>query len=263
MLQLHLSDQQFNCLVKGNLILETWWYVPSTSEIYVDVELESVLWISTNSWVAHRTTHGGKLDYLNHFLVARIILTKRLKQICFLVINTKFECFLFNHVSTYRELGCPSGDFGGQIGSPDRVMVRMKNLETLLFSCNSFRWVRIPSGQWNLNQNTKIFIQGNALENIACKMDAIVSWPQYNYFPDPGIILDMGLANEKSRYIMTPSLIGWACTQNDSCRLTCSRPCRTGSSRALVWVLSAPKRPPMSCWEGDCGSQPVKQNIRQ
>ena len=135
-----------------HLILETWRYVPSTSEIYVDVELESVLWISTNSWVAHRTTHGGILDYLNHFLVAPIILTKRLKQICFLVINTKFECFLFNHVSTYRELGCPSGDFGGQIGSPDRVMVRMKNLKTLLFSCNSFRWVRI---QWTVKFESK------------------------------------------------------------------------------------------------------------
>ena len=35
----------------------------------------SATWISTNSWVAHQTTHGRKLCCLNHFLVARIILT--------------------------------------------------------------------------------------------------------------------------------------------------------------------------------------------
>ena len=45
-----------------------------------------------------------------------------LKEICFLVINTKFACFLFNHVPTYWELGRPSGDFGGHVGSPNRVM---------------------------------------------------------------------------------------------------------------------------------------------
>ena len=32
--------------------------------------------ISPNSWVAHRTTHGGKLGRPDHFLVAQIILTK-------------------------------------------------------------------------------------------------------------------------------------------------------------------------------------------
>ena len=33
----------------------------------------AVLWISSNSWVVHRTTHGGKLGCPNHFLVAWII----------------------------------------------------------------------------------------------------------------------------------------------------------------------------------------------
>ena len=32
-----------------------------------------------------------------------------------------------------------------------------------------------------------------------------------------GIILDMGSANEKRRYIVTSSLIGWAHTENDPC----------------------------------------------
>ena len=61
----------------------------------------------------------------NNFLVARIILIYFLnKDICFLflVINTKFACFPFDHVPTYRDLGRPSGDFGGHVGSPDRVM---------------------------------------------------------------------------------------------------------------------------------------------
>ena len=34
-----------------------------------------MLWISPNSWVAHRTTHGGKLGRPNPFSVGRIILT--------------------------------------------------------------------------------------------------------------------------------------------------------------------------------------------
>ena len=50
-----------------------------------------------------------------------------LKGICFSVINTKFACFLFNHVPTYRELGRPSGDFGGHVGSPDQV-IRLSTL---------------------------------------------------------------------------------------------------------------------------------------
>ena len=31
--------------------------------------------------------------------------------------------------------------------------------------------------QWNLNQNSHIFIQENSFENIACEMAAILSWP--------------------------------------------------------------------------------------
>ena len=41
-----------------------------------------------------------------------------LKDICFPVINminTKLACFPFNHVATYRDLGRPSGDFGGHV----------------------------------------------------------------------------------------------------------------------------------------------------
>ena len=45
-----------------------------------------------------------------------------LKDICFLIINTKFACFLLNHVPTYREVSRPPGDFRGHVGSPDRVV---------------------------------------------------------------------------------------------------------------------------------------------
>ena len=92
----------------------------------------AVLWISPNSWVAHRSTHGGKLGRPNHCLVARIILTSLLKTF-FLVINTKFACFLFDQVPTYRELGRPSGDSGGHVGSPDRVMHRAVSGEGITY----------------------------------------------------------------------------------------------------------------------------------
>ena len=48
----------------------------------------------------------------------------------FLFINTKFACFLFNHVPTYRELGRPSVNFRVHVGSPDQVMVAFGNWAT-------------------------------------------------------------------------------------------------------------------------------------
>ena len=96
---------------------------------------KTVLWISPNSWVAHWTTHGGKLGCLNHFLVqidCPNYFELSFKRNLFLVINTKFACFIFNHVPTYRELGHPSGDFMGLVGSQDRVMGRIWQLGDLL-----------------------------------------------------------------------------------------------------------------------------------
>ena len=65
------------------------------------------------------------LGYPNYF-------DSSLKGICFSVINTKFACFLFNDVPTYRELGRPSGDFGGHVESPYQVMGRIWRLGDLL-----------------------------------------------------------------------------------------------------------------------------------
>ena len=36
--------------------------------------------------------------------------------------------------------------------------------------------------RWNLNQNSYIFIQQNAFENVVWKMVANLSWPQCDYF---------------------------------------------------------------------------------
>ena len=121
----------------------------------------AVLWISPNSWVAHRTTHGGKLGRPNHCLVARIILTYLLKTI-FLVINTKFACFLFDQVPTYRELGRPSGDSGGHVGSPDRVMGHIWRLGDLLSAALLLFW-----GQLTLTFKVKF--------NFKVKIDSILS----------------------------------------------------------------------------------------
>ena len=77
-----------------------------------------MLWISPNSWVAHRTTHGGRLGIPNHFELFSLIL----KDIYYSDINTKLACFPFNHVPTYQELGGPSGNFRGHVGSPDHIM---------------------------------------------------------------------------------------------------------------------------------------------
>ena len=89
-----------------------------------------------------------------------------LKEICFLVINAQFACFLFHYVPIYRELGRPSGDFGGvrgvggvvgvwggHVGSPNRVMGLIWRLGNLL-STSLMIWVFHKGG---MSENTNTF----------------------------------------------------------------------------------------------------------
>ena len=57
----------------------------------------AVLWISPNSWVAHRTTHGGKLGRRNHFLVAQTILTYLKKKFVFWLLTQNLHVFRLTH----------------------------------------------------------------------------------------------------------------------------------------------------------------------
>ena len=84
----------------------------------------AVLWTSPNSWVAHLWWKTGLPD---SFLGCPNDFDLSLTYF-FLVINTTFACLLFNHVLTYRELGRPSGDFVGDVASPDRIMGRIWRL---------------------------------------------------------------------------------------------------------------------------------------
>ena len=104
----------------------------------------AMLWMSPNSWVAYRTTHGRKLDRPNHFLVARKILTYLWKKFVFWIINKKFACFPFNHVAAHRELGrlrgsCwivqPSYGLHFATGWP---LIHSTGLVGKMFSCNFF-----------------------------------------------------------------------------------------------------------------------------
>ena len=103
------------------------------------------------------------------------------------------------------------------------------------------------------NRNSSIFIHENEFESVVCEMAAILSWPQcvHNITAtaftegcqyddtavhvmtcssghwstlswivdalDSGIILRMRPANERRRYTVTSSLIGWEHAQNDPC----------------------------------------------
>ena len=60
------------------------------------------------------------------------------KDVCFSVVRTQLARFLSNHVHTQRKLGRPSGDFGGHVGSPDRVMGRIWQLGNLLSAALHF-----------------------------------------------------------------------------------------------------------------------------
>ena len=43
---------------------------------------------------------------------------------------------------------------------------------------NIVNWILGNKFQWNFHQNTTIFIQENAFENVVCKMASISCWPQ-------------------------------------------------------------------------------------
>ena len=45
----------------------------------------------------------------------------------------------------------------------------------------------------------------------------IVEFYAWKYYATSGVIKGVGLAHERRRYIVTPSLIGWAHIQNDLC----------------------------------------------
>ena len=72
--------------------------------------------------------------------------------------------------------------------------------------------------QRNCNKKTMIFIQQNAVEYVVCKISAILSRPLCDIRRYVVIILGMCSANERRRYSVTSSLIGWAHTKNDPCR---------------------------------------------
>ena len=50
-----------------------------------------------------------------------------------------------------------------------------------------------------------------------CKMAVIVCQPQCVIKSLPGVIMGLGSANERRRYIVMSSLMGWVHTQNDPC----------------------------------------------
>ena len=69
----------------------------------------------------------------------------------FLVITTKFWCFLFKHGPTYPELSRSSDYFGGHVGSPDRVTDAFVDWAT----CYPQHWVRGPQGKFSSQPNIR------------------------------------------------------------------------------------------------------------
>ena len=124
------------------LLHENWWWyqvislhIPQqiSSRLYLHFHLGTMplnvistycrsialLWTIPNSWVTHSWWKTGLSE---SFLGCPNYFDLSLKDIRFIIINKKFASFLFNHVLTYREVGRPSGYFGGHVGTPDRVM---------------------------------------------------------------------------------------------------------------------------------------------
>ena len=66
-----------------------------------------------------------------------------------------------------------------------------------------------------------------------------------------GIILGMGSANERRRYIVTSSLIGWAHTQNGTCWIVL----RNHTNILYCFIIS-------QHWHGACRWNPSWQKIR-
>ena len=109
--------------------VQTSWYhiikityrVHNLKKIYIKLTRNGTLMTKSLSFQSSVHTHSA-LWLPKSFLGCTNYFDLSLNEICFLVINTKFACFPFNHVPIYRELGRPSSNFGGHVGSPNHVM---------------------------------------------------------------------------------------------------------------------------------------------
>ena len=83
------------------------------------------------------------------------------------------------------------------------------------FRCwNIVNWNLGNKFQWNDNQNSYIFIQENAFENVVCKMVAILSQPQYVdctllFFALCGYLLPLLWVLKRILILLHLSLYGW------------------------------------------------------
>ena len=103
--------------------------------IKCDIDILQIYCIALDNpkFMGHPPDHSWwKTGLSESFLGCPNYFDSSLKDIRFIIINKKFASFLFNHVLTYREVGRPSGDFGGHVGTPDRVMDHIWRLGDLL-----------------------------------------------------------------------------------------------------------------------------------
>ena len=61
---------------------------------------------------------------------------------------------------------------------------------------NIVNWAHRNKSHWNIHQNTKLFIQENAFENIVCEMAAILSrGDEWNVYRNDEEVWDLSLQN--------------------------------------------------------------------
>ena len=77
--------------------------------------------------------------------------------------------------------------------------------------------LRTPNTVHSRNYAHGVFSAMVWLRLFMFKSFRIISLALWQSYYCPGIILGVGLTNERWRYIVTSSLNGWAHTQNDSC----------------------------------------------
>ena len=103
------------------------------------------------------------------------------------------------------------------LSHPDNVLSPVQ-CQTIIWTNDGLLLIGSEGTDWNFNEDMKIFIQEKEAENAVCKVATILfqSWCDNERWwwieNDSELILGLRPANERRRYKVTPSLIGWAQT---------------------------------------------------
>ena len=136
------------------------------------------------------------------YIISALKNDREFKYLCFVTLNhqdkhhSKLPCDILWHQLHWS---ATTGSCHSMLASNFKTFY-LKKAAVNLITTDKFQWKTLNiknKFQWQINQNTHLSFESNVSESICCK---------------PGLILGLHPANERRRYKVTQSLIGWAQT---------------------------------------------------